>query len=436
MSFEDVLSRIPGLGGYLAKEQYNRQQSMGDLQSMHAMQGVLQQANAFKANEAAKGILASDAPDEVKIKGLLGLGAPGVQMANQLAVMQEHQQKVAKEKRVNDFWANEAPKFNTPATPALAGNVTPGEGLTKPTGSLMSFSSGTAEDDGPQGILSPAKPAGVDFEGMLNRAAQVGAVPPETLVNHRAQQQERAAARQDRMIALQMQIDERVQRGQDAADLRRELADQANQSRQDAIRLAASLRPEPQQRNIQTVETASGLSRMNPDGSLTPIIDPATGKQAQGRSNLTFDKGTQARAMELRTKFDANPEVKRVNALESTIVPVANYMKQFAETGKMNPTADLALTNAFLAATHPKGDQIGVRDRAEITKLGDIGGRIGNGIESFLSGKNLPDDVRADMWREVANRYKTLKEQKTKLRDDVLKRAESMKVPAEYIFPE
>ena len=31
-NLESVLARIPGYGGYLAKQQYNRQQDMGDLQ--------------------------------------------------------------------------------------------------------------------------------------------------------------------------------------------------------------------------------------------------------------------------------------------------------------------------------------------------------------------------------------------------------------------
>lgn len=404
----------------------NRAESLGALQQASAVQGILAQQRqgqmqemALRRQEAMRGILSGPEPLAAKMEKLTQFGEEGVKVAGALAQLQSHQQDAAKKARIEGFWQNEAPKFTTPAQPEQFVGNAPQGGVEGPPLPAQA------------GILA-ARPATTDLEGMLSRGAQIGAVNPETLVNHRAQQQERAAARQDRMTALQMQIEERAQRGQDAADLRRELQANQIQARRDMAGIAGALR---QPRNLQLTETSSGQAIVNPDGTLTPLIDPNTGKQAQGRANLSFDKGTQARAMELRKTFDSNPEIKRLNSIQSTVEPVGNYIANIGRTG-MNPTADLAVVNAFLAATHPKGDQIGVRDRAEIAKLGNLGDRFGNAIEGFLSGKNLPDKVRNDMWLEISARYKTLAKQKENLRADVVKRARNMNVPEEYIFPD
>ena len=45
--------------------------AMSQIQQAHGLAGILQQANAMKQQEAIKGLLSSDAPEEVKIKGLI-----------------------------------------------------------------------------------------------------------------------------------------------------------------------------------------------------------------------------------------------------------------------------------------------------------------------------------------------------------------------------
>lgn len=76
--FEGVLAKIPGLAGYLAKEQYNLQ----------ANQAYQQQEEASKI----RGILSSDNPIEDKIKSLTKTGQTGITLATHLTALQKSQQ--------------------------------------------------------------------------------------------------------------------------------------------------------------------------------------------------------------------------------------------------------------------------------------------------------------------------------------------------------
>ena len=87
-TFEGVLASIPGYGGYLAKESYNRDQSMGDLKQMGALQGLMAQMRAQQQQESVRGLLSSGkSPEEIQ-QGLMALGDPGLKTASTLAQLQ------------------------------------------------------------------------------------------------------------------------------------------------------------------------------------------------------------------------------------------------------------------------------------------------------------------------------------------------------------
>lgn len=409
--------------------QVNDQAAMSQIQQIGGLAGLMQKAQEQQTIQGIKGLLASDAPDDQKIKGLLAYGPQGVQIANQMTAMQEHQQKVAKAKRVEDFWKNEAPKFNTPAQPGLMGNATPGEGLTQRTGGLMSFSSGTAEDDGPQGMLSPPKPAGVDLEGLLNRGAQVGAVNPEALVNHRAQVAQREADRQTRIDSLRVQIAERNAARQDSADLRRELADMQAQNSRDNIRLAASLRPAPQPSAPVVVPDGRG-------GYKYVSREDAIGQPAPAPSaDIRVDAGAKTWAAREVKNFKADPEVKRFESFAPPVEAIAPYMTRMAKPGATSDNVeDLNLTKLYLGITQQKGERLTNMDKKGLSALAPLDSRFGNAISSFLNGKDLTDDVRKGMWKTVVGQMATLQQVKDARKTELLKRAEANKVDKALLF--
>lgn len=417
-SFEGVLAGIPGYGGYLAKETYNRNQTLGDIQQMSGIQGMLAKMQAQQRAQQVQGVLsdASISPEQKRM-ALVGLMQDPSQAANamhqmetekanaalrvsqtdtQRRLLEEAQRKSAQDARMNA------------ASEQLQGILSPRKSEIDPDGAMVhtAFSEDEAKRMLQSGTAQRVRIANP------NEVRSLGALlaPKETLAGILSPQKTQTGL---------MNV------GQGA-----KVFDPV--SRQMVFENPAAPRAQPEARPY------SDIGKVNADlkaGIITPDEAATVLKSMQAKKDITIDRGTVANAFKFRQEYTANPEVKRANMLESTIGPVAQYIASVDKTG-MNPTADLALVKAFLSMTHPKGDQISNMDRVEIGKLGNFGDRFGNSIESFASGKNLPDQVRKDMWREVSGRFKVVSDQRNKLRADILKRAESARVPADLIFGE
>ena len=105
-SFEGVLANIPGYGGYLAKDQLNRRNTMGDIQQISAVQGLLadmqkqqMQQAALARQEQVRGVLASPEPVEAKLPKLQMLGAEGISVAQALQKQLEDASQAAYRKK-------------------------------------------------------------------------------------------------------------------------------------------------------------------------------------------------------------------------------------------------------------------------------------------------------------------------------------------------
>ena len=90
---DGVLSRIPGLAGYLSGQANDQQMQMGQLQQMGALQGILAQQQkaqlqqkAMQDEQALKGVLAQSGGDPQKaMQALLASGTPkGIELATHL----------------------------------------------------------------------------------------------------------------------------------------------------------------------------------------------------------------------------------------------------------------------------------------------------------------------------------------------------------------
>ena len=98
-SFEGVLANIPGYGGYLAKETYNRNQTLGDIQQMTGLQGLMAQMQQQQMAQGIRGVLSDQSiPDDQKIQRLAQFGEPGMKVAGTLAALQKQQADMGREK--------------------------------------------------------------------------------------------------------------------------------------------------------------------------------------------------------------------------------------------------------------------------------------------------------------------------------------------------
>jgi hypothetical protein len=236
-SFEGVLANIPGYGGYLAKETYNRNQTAGDIQQMTGIQGLMAQMQQQQMAQGIRGVLSDTAiPDDQKIQKLAQLGEPGMKVAGVLMQVQKQTADMAEQKRLRELRPALMAKYTTPEQPAVVGNVTP-------TGGMSGFQSGIAEDDGAQGV-TPARPAGLDTRGFLREAATQGLIPTEAYFNHEAQLEDKKIQRADarakaiedrqaRLDGITMQLASKEMEGDANRALRESLQAQSNALRTD-----------------------------------------------------------------------------------------------------------------------------------------------------------------------------------------------------------
>lgn len=253
-SLDNVLANIPGLGGYLAMEQYKQQQALGGLQ------GALGVLNAVRAHEEAQ--------QQAQLRPL--------QMQLLQAQIGEHQQRVADAKRKSAFYSPEnMAQFMTPGSPGEA----PGQGQ---TGGI---------DDGAMGQIMAPKQATLpqlDLNRLVNAGAAAGVIAPETLLNNQSQiaarREQIAANYEARMAQIQAQTQAAAATAQNAADRNAILA-QGQQMMHEARMAAIEARnaagggnkPPPGYR-----WTADGNQEVIPGGPADVKAQAAAQRQADG----------------------------------------------------------------------------------------------------------------------------------------------------------
>lgn len=89
MALEDSLSRVPGLAGYLGRQQFDREQSLSGLQQASAATTLAATLKAQQEGEQIKGILASSPDLQTAIPKLAALGPSGITVATHLAALEK-----------------------------------------------------------------------------------------------------------------------------------------------------------------------------------------------------------------------------------------------------------------------------------------------------------------------------------------------------------
>ena len=220
----------------------------------------------------------------------------------------------------------------------------------------------------------------------------LGAKGAEPLLNHLTQRRQAdatlASTQQTRRDALEARLYDIETRSQDRAltrDQQAELAKQADMTRRYLGQLGADTR-------MATAGMAAAAREILRPQQLDTIIN----------------------------RFETHPEVKKVSALLPEVQVVNNAFKARQEAPVAEKaTYDNNLVNAFMRATHPRGGQINKYERADVAALGDIGARIKTGILSFFEGRQLPDDVAAQMVNVINDKFNASSTQVRQLRQNV-----------------
>lgn len=364
-----TLADIPFLSGYNEQDRINRGRENTDLDRAGAIQGLLAKMQAQKAQQAIIGVMSSDAPMEVKLRQVMRIPG-GIEVAGKLAQMQKSQMEAAQAERERAVFSPEN----------IARNTTPGQAaIAEPPPEL---------GGGPgREAIAPR----VNVDALRQQAAMTGPKGMEAYSAHQAAEAQRRAtmeataqARKDALEARLFQIEtlsqdralSREQQANLAAQanaLRRELADQSNATRSATRDI---LRPW----QIDTVVN----------------------------------------------RFETNPQVKKV----SDLLPEVQVLNDAFKARSKAPVAEKAtydnnLVNAFMRATHPRGGQINRFERADVGALGNIGARIQTGILSYFEGKQLPDDVAAQMVNVVNDKFNAQSKQVRQMHENVKSRVKA-----------
>jgi len=393
------------------------QRGMAGLQQAQGLAGLMRQAQSEQEMQRVRGLLSDTSlSPEARAQGLMQLGPTGIKLAGDLASMQEQQARAGKLKAEQDFNRDVAPKFMQAAQPAVTGNMTP-------TGGMMGFQSGEAEDGGNQGLISPAKPGGLDYGGLIEAKAAAGLLYPESFSNHRAQQLERTALRQDRAQSVDLQIAATNQRAQDAAATRIEMAQTRADNQKDNIRLAASLRQSVQGPRVTPYSDIAKLESDVKNGLISRDQADVALKSLTAKKEFTLSKDQFTQARNLRSEYEKHPEVVKANALEVKVRPIAEYMLSLKSGNPVSPAADMGIAKTYLGALTGKGDNIKIMDTKALAKLPELasmgdGGRVGTSLKSFFGGAQLDTSTRQEMVNAIRSRYKTLDDFRGKVKKD------------------
>src|SRR5260221_13775824 len=89
MALEDVLSRTPGLAGFLGRQQFDREQSLAGLQQAAAATTLATQLKAQQEGAQIKAVLADNPDLQTAIPKLAALGPTGIPTATHLGALEK-----------------------------------------------------------------------------------------------------------------------------------------------------------------------------------------------------------------------------------------------------------------------------------------------------------------------------------------------------------
>jgi hypothetical protein len=369
-----VLDNIPGLGAFLAMQDRQRQNALGDLQ------GVIGLGQAVRQQQAAD--------QEMQLAPLKR------QMLEAQAAAAQGQIQDAQRKR----------EFFSPAN--MQQFMTPGQ----------------AEIPAPSAELGggPGKPGvlpSLDFDRLLQAGVANGVLNPETMITRQGQLDDRRAQREQRKQELEMRLQDARISAQERANLQRELAQMQIDARQDMARLAASMRPP---RQPQLLQTSQGYMTLGPDGKPTLLTGP-DGKPVIPASAEKSEKGVS----DLRKEFNALPEVKNYR----TVVPIV----QSIQNAKDTQAGDLDFIYAVGKILDPES-VVREGEMNLVIKTGSPLERFKGAVSGVMGGGRLTPTIRNNLLQMLNSRVGEIKRGYDSAESMYRRNAERRGLPTDEIF--
>jgi hypothetical protein len=153
------------------------------------------------------------------------------------------------------------------------------------------------------------------------------------------------------------------------------------------------------------------------------------GLSAQGRQDRQADLDAQrgfTRERSLANDYGKLAEDFRM------VLPAFQTSAQYLAGKKYNSSGDRALAFAFARTLDPR-DRVGVRDIADIQKLGNLPERFQEALQSLAQGKQLPDRVRLEMFDVMRRNFENMNAQQQQIEDEYERRAKSYMIRPENV---
>lgn len=374
-NFEGVLAGIPGYGGYLAKDQLNRKNTLSDLQQIQGVQGLMAQMQQQQMAQGIRGVLSDTTiPEDQKIQRLSQFGEPGMKVAQSLAAMQKEQVAAGRER---DYRTALAQLGDAPTQEQLVGVASK--------------------------FATPDKLASL-HQSSLDRAAQRDVL----IANKKAE--------------LEARIEAARQRGIDQKELAQMRFDAAKDLKAFGATLAAGMRQPP------AVTPVTIADPNDPTGAATVVIDGRT-RQVLGAG----PKLTQAGAADQKIAAGLPAARARVASMDQNLTRLDEAMAELeADPGLTNITGSIAgrtpnLTNKATGAQAKLDSiksQIFVSALQAMREASKTGGAVGN--VSNREGDKLENTLAALSQAQSTDDFKkqlSKARQQLKLSQEIIKNA-------------
>ena len=433
------LADIPFYGAYRQVSDANQQAGMQEQTQVLQQAGSLASLQAALQAQAQKNavdkILASSANPQDALANLTKAGLTGIQAAHALAQTLEAQQNITD----RSAWST-----------ALSGIARP------PTGIAGASTAAPSVAPQPQvGVTNPPADAPWLDASRLTQPEQQGVQPAQNGRKTFAEQMRTEAEKYQGILSSNPSLSLTAQ-GKQAQQHITNLLEAANKidpietfsaptsgigpdgkpimnryGNRGGVMPVTDLAPLPHPMSISQGNKVSIVDALRPDASQTSFPVSVTPSAALAASTARRGQDmadTRARELSaiperLYQQYSSNPVVKTANELDTRLTPVINYMTDFTKSGKSSGANDLELVRLYLATTTPAGVRVLNMQTKEIAQLPGLGDRLGGAISNFLTGKDLTDKTRKDMFDATVQRYKALDDARARVRKETEMRA-------------
>lgn len=110
-----------------------------------------------------------------------------------------------------------------------------------------------------------------------------------------------------------------------------------------------------------------------------------------------------------------------------TVLPAFQSSAQYVASAKYDSSGDRALAFSFARTLDPK-DRVGVRDIADINRLGNVPERVKQALVGLSEGKMLPDRVRLEMFDVMRRTFENMNSIQEQIENEYEQRAQSYMV--------